>query len=75
MNCCGKKTGLFINVHYLFFEIINYLILSPYLPKTYTCPFCDEILTAIFVFLSTWLLIIIILTFLSLSTVVLNSRD
>jgi len=32
---------------------------TSYLPKTYIRPFRDEILNAIFVFLSTWLLIII----------------
>ena len=45
--------GEFLNVGYVVLEKINYLIFSSYL-----CPFRDEILTAIIILFSAWLLII-----------------
>ena len=55
--------GQFINVGCVVLEIINYAIISSYISHTliilssylYIRPFCDEIVTAIFILFNTWL--------------------
>ena len=45
----------FVNVGCVVLESINYAIITSYINHTYILPFCDEVLTAIFILFSTWL--------------------
>ena len=43
--------GWFIGVGYVLLEIINYTIITSYIYHTYSCPFCDKILTTVLLYL------------------------